>query len=218
MMFQEDSDFNRSSLRYENYIHQKIYLPEMNNELFISHYFPDDVDFLIEELKDPSKYPKVGKDLFEILCNQAIINEWDVYENSGLNPYSEDFREFTKIRKKEIVLYNLGKIEIDSGFNTHLILSITPKYENMFSMVRKLYMINTINNELKSIVLLANYFCFDGNSNLFYTSKIDKNLFLFQDKNISSDIIDSSEEEILDESYFHIEYSFDENGFLNISQ
>jgi hypothetical protein len=203
---------NIKSLIYENFMQKEIYISDELDSMKIEYYFSDSI--LVDAaclINLPEKQKSLDR-VFNILYEQDVINEWDVYHASVLNPYSDDHMEFIKMRKQEICLYYLGKIKVSNHFDSYLIEAKYGKF-NEYNVIRNVFLINSIDNKIKSISRISRYTCFDGNCNHIFSKISDDNIFILKDETISSDLEIPDEESRENEAIDSI-FSFNKDGYL----
>jgi hypothetical protein len=207
-------------LIYDNYIQKEIDLNDELDSLKTMSCFYDSILVDIESLKKISKTQKLSKNLFDILCEQDIINQWSEYKDSDLNPFSKNYKEFVAERKQDIALYYFGKVEVSKIFDSYLVLAVYGKYDE-YNVIRTLYLMNTIDNKLKSITRVALYVCFDGSSNYVYTKVLGGNRFLIKEKVISTDLKISetlNNKSITQDDILYSNFFYDKEGYLVIQR
>ena len=131
------------SFRYQNYIHEDVEIVGLSK-------IPISIDQLINITRTLYDYTEnteeVNETLKEILFQQRIIN------SPGF--YNEIYDE----TKANTQFYDLGTVNISNRFETHLILSVyTYSHAYWESGDKTLYMLNMNQNQLKSIVIVAQY-------------------------------------------------------------
>jgi hypothetical protein len=199
-------------LIYENFTQKEINLSGKLSSLKSRHYLFDSISTDIENFENFEGQHKVSVDLFNVLCDQDIINKWAIYKDLAFSPYSNNYKVFIEKRKQEIVLYDFGKVEVGKTFDSYLILATYNNLDN-FSVFRTLYLINTKKNKLKSITQIALYTCFNGEINYLYTSIIGVNNFLLKEKVINSGI-EMPDGTYNDTESVYSKYSYDKNGYV----
>jgi len=206
------SQSNKEMLLFENYTKANIKLQEhfLNENI----YFKDSV-FLSKELLLRTKQgSEIDGDPFDILCNIEIINQWKIYNHSDISPYSNDYKQFVEERKKELKLEYLGSLCLSQAFNSFLIL-VSDKERDDYNIIKKVFLINTVDNAIVSITRMCYFSCFDGECNYIFTKEIGKGVFLQKDIEDSSNVV-LPEEIKTDNVETGIRFAYDKKGRLKL--
>jgi hypothetical protein len=205
---------NKKALVFENYYNQSIWFPNK----FIKLHNTSSILTDLSLLRNVKMKQEVHSSIFNKISELDMINKWTGVEELGINPYSNNYQEFLKQRKKEIVIYDYGLIRISDKFDSHLILVVDGKtkrdYEN-----KSLYIVNVANNKLKSLTKVAQYFYADGTGEHIYSEKNTDNIFSLKGKLVCSDNIDADEKlakEIYEKETSFCKYKYDQKGYLRI--
>lgn len=194
--------------KYENYAQPGIKVQE---------YFLNDVvakkSLLYKEKQlQAARGYKIEGDLFDILCNQKVINGWDAYSQLEPGLYSSNYNEFVEERKKELNLEYLGKLDISQTFESFLVLDL---YEGELTTIKHVFLVNVSNNAITSITKVCAYFSFNGDCLHTFTKKVGNNLFVQREVELSSDAIYPKGMELKEEKV-EIKFTYDESGRLKI--
>lgn len=208
-----DSQLNNEILLFENYTQTKIKLPK---EHFLSEtiiFFNDSI-FLDKELLLHSEYgSNIDGELFDSLSGLDLINQWSIYKQSDVNPYSYDYNNFVEKRRQELKLTYLGKLNLSQAFNSFLIL--VSEGEDDYNIIKRVFLLNVVNNDIVSITRMCNYTCFDGECNYIFTKKLKKNVFIQKDIEISSNMILPEEIQPNNEETV-IMFTYNKKGYVKV--
>lgn len=207
-----DSQLNNEILLFENYTQTSIKLPK---EHFISKtiVFNDSI-FVNKEILLHSQYgSKIDGELFDALSELDLINQWSIYKQSDVNPYSYDYNKFVEKRRQELKLTYLGKLNLSQAFNSFLIL--VSEGEDDYNIIKRVFLLNVVNNDIVSITRMSNYTCFDGECNYIFTKKLKKDVFIQKDIEISSNMI-LPEEVQPDNEETVVRFTYDKMGMLKV--
>ncbi|NMB65759.1 MAG: hypothetical protein GYA16_12920 [Spirochaetes bacterium] len=207
----DNSLITRDILLFENYYQNEIILPE---EYLLSKgniYYNDSLLVKKESLLQ-TQGEKITGELFDVLCSLDMINQWNIYKESDINPYSSKHDEFIEKRKQELELFYLGKLKISKNFNSFLILISTRKNDD-YNVIKTVLLINVADNKVASITRICNYTCFDGECNYIYTVLSEKGVFLQKNKEACSDVILPKEMKSENEKT-GIKFIYDRKGYL----
>lgn len=163
-------------------------------------------------VKRNEKEFRITGDLFNILCHIELINKWDFYKDDF---YLNEYDKFIEERKKELRLFYMGEVKIDSNYRSFLILVINGK-EDLFNIYRDLYLMNVIGDKCQSLTRVASYTYFDGDSHYLYTKRLNNDSFVQKREELSSDVIFLEEPESEQEKIPCIKFYYDEQGMLKI--
>jgi hypothetical protein len=202
---------NSDILLFENYAQNKIILPEepLLNE-GIS--FSDSILVNKEWLLRPKQGHKIKGELFNVLCQFNLINQWNTYKKSEINPYSDNYEEFLEKRKQELRLFYLGEIKLNKNYKSFLIL-VSDGENDDYNVVRNLFLMNVMNNKVSSLTRVSSYTCFDGECNYIYTEISTNNFLIMREEEVSSDVIVPEEVQI-EKGTSVIKFLYDKNGIL----
>jgi len=204
---------NNRILQFENYNQADVKLPKKSllNEAIT---FNDSI-FIKKEILLQSGYgSKINGELFDVLSELDLINQWSIYKQSDVNPYSYDYNNFVKKRKQELKLTYLGKLNLSQAFNSFLIL--VSEGEDDYNIIKRVFLLNVVNNDIVSITRMCNYTCFDGECNYIFTKKLKKNVFIQKDIEISSNMILPKEVQSEENKDTVIRFTYDKKGMLRV--
>ena len=183
----DNSFINRDILLFENYYQNEIMLPEEYLLPKKNIYYTDSLLVKKENLLH-AQGEKITGELFDVLCSLDMINQWNIYKKSDINPYSTKHEEFVEKRKHELELFYLGKLNLSKNFNSYLILVSNVKNDD-YNVIKTAFLVNVEGNKVASITRMSNYTCFDGECNYIYTELSEKGVFMQKDTEVSSDVI-----------------------------
>ncbi len=207
-----DSQLNNEILLFENYTQTNIKLPK-GHFLSKAIAFSDSL-FVNKEILLHSEYgSKIDGELFDSLSGLDLINQWSIYKQSDVNPYSYDYNNFVEKRRQELKLSYLGKLNLSQAFNSFLIL--VSEGDDNYNIIKRVFLLNVVNNDIVSITRMCNYTCFDGECNYIFTKKLKKNVFIQKDIEISSNMILPKELQSDNEETV-IRFTYDKKGMLKV--
>jgi hypothetical protein len=207
----DNSFINRDILLFENYYQNEIMLPEEYLSSKGNIYCIDSL-LVKKEILLQTQGEKITGELFDVLCSLDMINQWNIYKQSDINPYSTKHEEFVEKRKHELELFYLGKLKLSKNFNSFLILVSTGKNDD-YNVIKTVLLVNVAGNKVASITRTSNYTCFDGECNYIYTELSEKGVFIQKDKEVSSDVILPKEVQPENEKT-GIKFIYDRKGYL----
>jgi hypothetical protein len=202
---------NRDSLLFENYYQNGIKLPK---ECLLDRgniYFNDNL-LVNRKILLQTQGEKIIGTLFDVLCNLDIINRWNSYKDSDINPYSYKREEFVEKMKKELDLFYLGKLKLSNNFNSYLIV-VSTGITNNYNVIKTVFLINETNNKIVSITRMSQYTLFDGDGYHIYTEMSKKGIFMQKGEQFSSDVI-LPKEMRLEQANTSIKFIYNKKGFL----
>lgn len=206
-----NSFINRDNLLFENYYQNKITLPK---ECLLNRgniYFTDNLLVKRKSLLQ-TQGEKITGELFDVLCNLDIINRWNSYKESDINPYSSKREEFVEKMKQELDLFYLGKLKLSNNFNSYLIL-VSIGITNNYNVIKIAFLINEVDDKIVSITRVSQYTLFDGDGYHIYTEMSKKGIFIQKDEQVSSDLILPKETQ-LEQANTSIKFIYNKKGFL----
>lgn len=177
---------------------------------------PDNVLVDLQLLEEPNKTKKLTNKIFDQLYAIDLINRNYLEEKDSYRSPFDTYEEHLLKNKKATCLYYLGKIRISPHFESYLILA-DYDYSDPCHIDRNLFLINFKSSELNSIVLLSQYFCFEGDAEYLFTEINSDNTFSLKQKRFSSYQTESQKlPEIPNLPVLLLKFSFDKNGFVKI--
>lgn len=147
--------------------------------------------------------------LYKFLIDKNVVSGYvDIYEKENI-PMDEHYvskDKFIDKLRKSMKMYYVGEVIVDSGHHSYIFYTYN---RNASSKTRKEFMVNVKNDNVKSIVVLTNYYYSDFGTKQ-YTVCLGGVNYLHGIKNLYSDVIDTKS--IEDEN--PIRFSIDSNGFI----
>ena len=199
---------------YENYTQKEV---EIHGLLKTSMSIDQLINFThtLKEYAGYAKKEEINETLKESLFQRHIIKLMD----------DEDFVvEIYNDIKAKTKLYDLGTVNISHQFETHLILSVLLPFEFHWWRpdIKTLYMLNTNQNQLKSIAKIADYHCSaNGHSTLLSIQEVKDTKFVLKHEIISSDVIYSDKISRIEKALIkmanapeYCRFRFDEKGYV----
>lgn len=209
-------------LNYENYKDTIVYLSGFSRNIVKA----SQLQSISLSVKNLETKELVSDTLFEQLFQQSLINGWKNIEviRHDTKYYEKDFfvREYKEnigVIKAATRFYDLGKIDLNSQFDTYLVFSIYTHYGFRSNI---LYLLNIFNGQVRSITEISNYHCDNnGYCTQFSIQKLKNGFFLLKHEITSSDIIYSDEiskeemKEIEEENApVYCRFGFDKDGYV----
>ena len=204
------NDDRNEYLLFKNFLDEKVLPADFST--INSNIITDSVFFNEKLLLYPCVESKITGCMFDFLCDIDLINNKDSYEDIDVNNSSENYDKFLESRKKELKLYNVGRIIISKEFESYIILSIDGD-DNEYNWVRNLYLINVNNQKCKSLTKISCYTCFDGECLYLYTERKGNNMFVLNDKDVNCNLsmVDKTQTKIS-----VVKFMYDEKGMVKI--
>ncbi len=211
-----DSCLNDKFLKYENFfkpkeISKELDFPKLKLNIDKSYYLS------VEEFKNISGFKKISGNTYDLLVEIDIINQWDIYKNSDINPYSNDYDKFIILRKKELEIFYFGSLQISDNFNSHLIIVKDGEFDE-YIIHRSLYLLNISENYLISVTKISDYICFEGSCKHLYSENLNDNSFVLKEAILNTDSEFSKETDKImsDQINVYSNFYYDKKGYLKI--
>ncbi len=207
---------NDEILHYENYFDEKFAIPCKFPRLLNDEVYSDSLLLVKSDMLNLENKIKINGELADFLYDQKTINEWDRYVDYDLNPYPTIYIDYVQARKKDLDLYYLGKVKIDVDFDSYLI--VTENVMGVYGQVRSVYLVNTNETILQSIIEVSSYLS-EGDAELyFYSKKTKKNSFLFRDEVgiEEDDKVQYENNELVSKDVLFSEFLIDNDGYIQI--
>lgn len=195
---------NDKILDFQNYTTNAYILNEkMFRFLDSSEQFVDSV-VLKKDINRINHSKKVPDNLYLFLLKLNFINEWDSLEGpKNKTTYMEE-------TQKNLDIHILGKLKYSNSFNSYLLL-LKNNFKKEHSFSYKVVLINIKKNRIISILKLYNY-SNDGFSTEEMITKFQKNIFLLEDRTLSSDNVHNSKDK--KQIVYYSKFKINDEGFV----
>jgi hypothetical protein len=209
----QESKTDDDILIYENYTKEEVNISDGLSSIDMGYYSLDSIIVKSEYLLNLNEAQKLSGSVFDILFEQDIINQWSEFRKLGLVPKTTSHEDFIKKRQVETNIYFFKRIFLNYAFDSYLVI-VSYSNNDMYNINRSLYLVNTINNKIKSITQIARLTNFEGSATHLDAKIIGRDIFCIKEEFVSSDIITPDINYNYDSKQY--KFFFDQNGYLKL--
>ncbi len=198
--FSTQGQTNNTPLFFENYLHETISLTQ-DELLFLKsgNFYPDSILLTEQEIRNIENKEPITGSLFDMLCAQAIINNWKSYKILSGDSSENGRLDNIEKAKKNLKMYYAGIVPINENYESYLILIDTYtefRQKYLISMIRDAVLVNISDHKIQSVVDVSGYI-YRGGESLYRYTEIQKNGTFISQLDATVNVIYENEEDRL---------------------